>query len=367
MKRVIVGLIIWGYAFNLYAQAFEDFDIFLKVKTTQLKDQESSGTCWSFATSSFIETEALRLGKDSVSISPIYYVTPTYLAKAENFIEKEGKSYFDAGDLTFSVMDAYKKYGAIPESVYSGIIQGDWQHDHLEMDNLLYTMVESVGTSGYGRIKPSSWKKSIEGVLKAYLGNPPATFLYENKLHSPQSFAREYIGINPEEYIEITSYSNNSFYGMFELNIPANWNKNKYLNLPIDDFEKVIDYALNNGFSLAWDGDATEPEFNFDIGIAELSPDEEHKTITQELRQSTFDDKSTTDDHNMHIIGKARDKNNKFYYVLKNSEGNNKMNGYIFMSRNALLLKTISLLIHVDAIPQEIRKKCKLDLNEKLK
>lgn len=362
MRRFILVALTYSFCIvNILAQNFEDFDIILQVKTTPLKDQQSSGTCWSFATTSFLETEALRLGKDSISISPIYFVHPTYLAKAEKFIESEGKSYFDAGDLTFSVLDAYKNYGAIPESVYSGVIEGDWQHDHLEMDNLLYTMVESIGKSGYGRIKPFSWRKSIDGVLKSYLGSPPATFIYKNKLYSPQSFAKEYIGINPDEYIEITSYSNNDYYEMFTLNIPANWNKNKYLNLPLKDFEKVIDYALSNGFSLAWDGDATEPHFDFETGIAKLSPDKESEIITQELRQSTFNDGSTTDDHNMHIIGKAKDKNNKIYYLLKNSEGDNKMNGYIFMSRNALLLKTISLLIHIEGIPQEIRNKCNYD------
>jgi len=290
---------------------------------------------------------------------------PTYLAKAENFIEQEGKAYFDAADLTFSVLEAYRKYGAIPESVYSGIIPGDWQHDHLEMDNLLYSMVESVGKSGYGRIKPHSWKKSVEAVLQAYLGSPPATFLYENKLYSPQSFAKEHIGINPDEYVEITSYLDHPFYEMSELNIPTNWNKNKYLNLPIDDFEKVLNYALDHHFSLAWDGDVTEPNFNFDQGIAKLRDHEELKTITQEFRQATFEDQSTKDDHNMHIIGKAVDKENNLYYLIKNSEGNNQMNGYIFMSRKALLLKTISLLVHIDAIPPEIREKCTFDLGEK--
>lgn len=361
MNRIFLIGLFTIFICNLPAQNFDEFDILIQIKTTPLKSQQSSGTCWSFATTSFIETEALRLGNDSVSISPIYYVHPTYIAKAEKFIENEGESYFDSGDLTFSVIDAYKKYGAIPESVYSGVIEGDWQHDHLEMDNLLYAMVESIGKSGYGRIKPKSWKKSVNGVLNAYLGIPPATFLYDNKLYTPQSFAREYIGIKPNEYVEITSYSNSKFYEMFELNIPANWNKNKYLNLPISDFEKVIDNALNNGYSLAWDGDVSEPEFNFDSGIAKLNHEEESKTITQELRQSTFDDKSTTDDHNMHIIGKAIDNNNKVYYILKNSEGNNDLKGYIFMTRNAILLKTISLLIHVDAIPKDIRNKCILD------
>lgn len=360
MKNLALLIILFSSHLSTTAQNFKGFDVFLKIKTSPLKDQQSSGTCWSFATTSFIETEALRLGKESISLSPIFYVHPTYINKAGKYIETKGTSYFDAGDLTFSVLDAYKKYGAVPESVYTGILAEDWQHDHLEMDNLLYSMVESIGTSGYGRIKPESWKKSIDGVLKAYLGSPPTKFEFNNEVHSPQSFAHKYVGINPDDYIEITSYSNSSYYDMFILDIPANWNNRQYLNLPIDDFEKVIDYALHNGFSLAWDGDASEPEFDFNLGIAKLTPSEESGTITQELRQSTFEDKSTTDDHNMHIIGKARDEHNEIYYLLKNSEGTNAMNGYIFMSRKAILLKTISLLVHVDALPPEIQKHCNL-------
>ncbi|MEM8908655.1 MAG: C1 family peptidase [Bacteroidota bacterium] len=346
---------------SLCAQAFEDFDIFLKVETTPLKHQQSSGTCWSFATTSFIETEALRLGKEPIALSPIFYVAPTYLAKAEKYIQAEGRSYFDAGDLTFSVLDAYEKYGAVPETIYNGIIEGDWQHDHLEMDNLLLVMVESIGKSGYGRIKPFSWKQSVEGVLKAYLGSPPATFVYKNQLYSPQSFAKTHIGIHPADYLEITSYSHGNFFEMFALNIPANWNQNRYLNLPIDDFEKVIDHALAQGYSLAWDGDSTEPGFDFNAGILQLPKELEEGTISQELRQSTFEKGTTTDDHNMHIIGKARDKNDRLYYVIKNSEGDNKMKGYILMTSNALLLKTISVLVHHDALPTEIRNKVTID------
>ena len=339
---------------TLYAQCTDEFEILIQVKSTPLNDQQSSGTCWSFATTSFIESEALRLGHDTVSISPIYYVHPTYLSKAEKFIETKGKSYFGAGDLSFSVMDAYKNYGAVPESVYDGIIAEDWQHDHLEMDNLLYAMVASIGTSGYGRIKPMSWKKSIEAVLNSYLSRPPATFLYNNKIFTPQSFAQEHIGIKHEDYLEVTSYSHSSFYKMFVLDIPANWNKNKYLNIPIKDFEKLIDHALESGYSLAWDGDATEPYFSFDSGILKLPDEEENITITQEWRQKSFEDKSTTDDHNMHIIGKAKDANQKLYYIMKNSEGTNNLGGYIYMTKNALLLKTISVLVHKDAIPPSV-------------
>ena len=358
MRRILLSIYLSFLIPTLNAQSFDDLEFIYVIESSPIKDQQSSGTCWSFATTSFIETEAIRLGHKSISISPIYYVPPTYLSKAEKFIEREGKSYFDAGDLTFSVMDAYKNYGAIPESVYNGIIEGDWQHDHLEMDNLLYAMVESIGTSGYGRIKPSSWKKSVESVLKAYLGSPPATFIYESELHTPQSFARKYIGIQPDDYIEITSFNHEGFYKMIDLDIPANWNDNHYLNLPLHDFESIVDAALSDGYSLAWDGDASESTFDFTIGIATLEEELESTQITQEFRQAAFEDQSTTDDHNMHIIGKAHDQKGNIFYVLKNSEGSKMMKGNVIMTRNALLLKTISLLVHKDAIPAKIINKC---------
>jgi bleomycin hydrolase len=345
-----------------YAQADKAFVTLIRVPSTPLKDQQSSGTCWSFATTSFIETEAMRLGKLPVVLSPMFYVHPTYIDKARTYIETKGATYFDAGDLTFSVLKAYDAYGAIPEVVYNGIIEEDWQHDHVEMDDLLKRMVASIGTSGYGRIKPNSWSLAMEGVLHAYLGKAPAAFVYKGKLYSPQSFARTHIGITASDYIEVTSYTQSAFYDWFVLDIPANWGQNRYLNIPIKDFEHMIDYALEQGYSLAWDGDASEAYFDFDQGILELSPEEERFEITQDLRQKTFEDKTTTDDHNMHLIGKAKDQNGKFYYILKNSEGSNAMDGYIYMSKNTLLLKTISLLVHKEGIPESIRKRSHIKL-----
>lgn len=360
MKCLFKTLFLVNITIASFAQSSTDFDTIFKVKSSALKNQQSSGTCWSFATTSFIETEAIRLGKESVPLSPIFYVPPTYLGKAKKFIEKKGGSYFAEGDLTFSVLNAYKKYGAIPEQVYNGLIEEEWKHDHVEMDDLLKNMVTSIGTSGYGRIKSHSWNKAIEGVLKAYLGTPPATFVYKGNLYSPNTFADKYVGINPDEYIEITSYKQSDFYKMFVLNIPANWNENKYLNLPIKEVEKTIDYALENGYSLAWDGDASESFFDFEKGVLQLPVDEESIEITQNLRQKTFEDKTTTDDHNMHLIGKAKDKNGKIFYLLKNSEGNNEMGGYVYMSKNALLLKTISVLVHKNGIPTNIKTKSNL-------
>jgi len=355
MKYLIILFLAITFGLKIQAQNSKDFEIVINIKSTALKNQQSSGTCWSFATTSFIESEALRLGNDTVTLSPIFYVTPTYIKKAAKFIEKKGESWFDAGDLTFSVLDAYEEYGAVPEQVYDGMIEGEWQHDHVEMDNLLFEMVKSIGTSGYGRIKPNSWRKSVEAVLNSYLGKVPNTFLYEGKEYTPKTFADTFVGIKPKEYVEITSYSHFEFFEMCVLDIPANWNENKYLNLPIQDFEKVINNALENGYTLSWDGDVSEPDFNFDTGILKLPTQQEKSQITQKLRQTTFEDKTTTDDHNMHIIGTAKDKEGKLYYLLKNSEGENLSGGYIYMSKNALLLKTISVLVHKNALPKSIK------------
>ena len=361
MRYIFILIITIKLLVYPLAQGIHDFEVLVEVQSTALNDQQGSGTCWSFASTSFIESEALRLGKDSVTLSPMFYVTPAYLGKAEKFISTNGESWFDAGDLTFSVMDGYKKFGAIPEEVYKGIVPEDWRHDQLEMDNLLRAMVESVGTSGYGRIKPNSWRLAIEAVLEAYIGKAPATFLYQQKLYSPISFAKEFVGINPDDYLEVTSYTHHPFYKMCVLDIPANWNENDYLNIPVNDFEKLIDRALEQGYSLAWDGDVSEPFFNFETGIYKLPDKEESSSITQDLRQITFENGTTTDDHNMHIIGKVKDAKNKIYYIMKNSEGSNNLGGYIYMTKNALLLKTISILVHKDGIPSEIKDKALLN------
>lgn len=358
--RLIISILLF-YTISLmtYSQEKEGFKILELIETTPIKNQQSSGTCWSFTTTSFIETEAIRLGKKPVILSPIFYVAPTYIEKAEKYIRLQGKSWFGEGDLTFSVMDAYEEYGAIPEIVYSGIIEGEYRHDHHEMDNLLSAMVKSVGTSGYGKIKQESWRKSLEATLKAYLGDAPDSFIYEGKIYTSKSFAADKIGINPDDYIEITSFSHHPFYQKFILEIPANWNDNFYLNLPIKDFKQVVDNALKLGYSLCWDGDISESGFSEGKGVAELSGRfKNDSVITQEMRQFTFNDFTTQDDHNMHLIGFAQDKNFNTYYILKNSYGNNNdCGGYIYMSENYLLLKTISVRVNKDAIPMELKAK----------
>jgi bleomycin hydrolase len=328
------------------------YKIIKLIESTPCKDQQATGDCWSFATTSFIETEAIRLGKKPVILSPMFFVRPTYINKAENYIRKNGSSFFGEGDLTFSVLKAYREYGAIPEIVYSGKNEDDAKHDHTEMNNALLDKVKYYAQS-HGDLTPVKYRKDVDDILTQTLGKVPDTFIYNGKSFSPKSFAKEMIGINPDDYVEITSFSHHPFYSKFELEIEANWNNGYYLNLPINDFNAVIDNALMHNYSVCWDGDIYE---GYKDGFAVL---DDNKIITQQIRQTAFDNRTTEDVHNMHIIGMAENEKGRKFYIIKNSTDNNDCGGYLYMSKEYMLLKTISVMVNKNAIPSVIANKQK--------
>ena len=342
-----------NYIFTLKTNAnpkIAGYKIIKLIESTPCKDQQATGDCWSFATTSFIETEAIRLGKKPVILSPMFFVRPTYINKAENYIRRNGNSFFSEGDLTFSVLKAYKEYGAIPESIYSGKLDSDLKHDHSEMNNALLEKVKFYSKS-HGNMTPVLYRKEVDEIMTQTLGKVPDTFVYNEMRFTPKSFAKEIIGIDPDDYVEITSFSHHPFYSKFALEIEANWNNNYYLNLPIDDFSAVIDNALMHNFSVCWDGDTYE---GCKDGFAIL---EDNRSITQQIRQAAFDNRTTEDVHNMHIIGLAENEKGNKFYIIKNSTDNNDCGGYLYMSKEYMLLKTISVMVHKNAIPKVITKK----------
>ena len=322
------------------------------IESTPLKDQQATGDCWSFATTSFIETEAIRLGKKPVVLTPMLFVRSTYINKAENYIRRNGSAFFGEGDLTFSVLKAYKEFGAIPESVYSGKLDSDAKHDHADMNNALLEKVKFYKNS-HGDLTPEIYRRDMDEILTQTMGKVPDTFVYEGKQFTSKSFAKEMIGINPDDYVEITSFNHHPFYAKFNLEIEANWDNNQYLNLPLDDFSTVIDDALMHNYSVCWDGDIYE---GLNDGFAVLG---KTKIITQQIRQAAFDNRTTEDIHNMHIIGIAEDKKGNKFYIIKNSGDAKDCGGYLYMSKEYLLLKTISVMVNKNAVPKEIMNKVK--------
>ncbi len=398
MKKLITLLLVFGLAMttaDMYAQDKEmksdsgyQFTLIKKLPATSIKNQFRSSTCWSYSTISFLESELLRMGKDTFDLSDMFPVHKAYPEKAEMYIRFNGKHNFGPGGAAHDVLNMYKKYGITPESAYSGQVIGEVNPVHGEMDAVLEATVEAVVKNPNRKLTPV-WQKGFNGLVDAYLGTIPEKFVYNGTEYTPKSFA-EMLGINPDDYVEISSFTHHPFYSKFIIEIPDNWAMDAVYNVPLDDMVRIIDNSIEQGFTLAWGADVSEKGFAWKNGIA-IVPDKnvseisgmdkdrwgklsdaekeklllkfEHpvkeKTITQEMRQLEFDNYQTTDDHGLHLTGVAKDQNGTKYYLVKNSWGTDgsPYNGYIYVSEAYIRLKTMDIMVHKSALPKDISNK----------
>jgi bleomycin hydrolase len=352
------------------------FEIITEVKRTPVKNQYWTGTCWCFSTISFLESELLRSGKEEIDLSEMYVVRHTYPRKAADYIRMHGKANHAQGGQSHDVIDQIRRYGIVPENVYPGMNIEEKRHNHGEMSVILNALLEGVLKRKGKRVTPR-WPEAYNAVLDVYLGKPPKTFTYKGKSYTPHKFTAEYLGLNLDDYIELTSYTHHPFYKKCRLEIPDNWTYNDdYYNVPIDDLERIVDHVLENGYSLVWDGDVSERDFSSrEKGYAivpgkdwedqtraerekKITSPVKEKEITQEMRQKTFDNFTTTDDHLMHIVGIAKDQAGTKFYLTKNSGGTDrKYGGYVYMSRSYFRLKTTVIMINKHSLPEEIKAK----------
>ncbi len=362
------------------------FTIEKQLPTTSVKDQHRSGTCWSFATISFIESELLRMGKGEYNLSEMFIVNRNYHLRAVDYVRYHGKKSFSAGAEGWDVFNVIKKYGLMPEEAYTGATFGEKLPVHGEMDAVLKGYVDAVVKNKNRKITPI-WIKGFDAVLDAYLGEIPATFNYKGMEYTPKSFA-ENLGINPDDYINITSFNHHPFYSSFVFEGADNWSLGIVYNVPMDEMMQVINNAIDNGYSIGWGSDVSEKGFAFRKGVA-VVPDTEiknmdnaeitkwekmsrkekaafgteypvkEKEITQEMRQVDFDNYTTTEDHMMHMVGTAKDQNGTKYYLIKNSWGTdlNNHKGYFYASETFVKYKTVSILVNKKAVPKAILKK----------
>lgn len=357
---------------------------------TSVKDQNKSGTCWCFSGTSFIEDEILRQGGDSLDLSEMFTVRQCYLDKAIRYIRLYGQTNFAAGGSALDVPYVWKRYGAMPEEVYSGLQYGEEKHVHGELDAALKAYLDAIKANPNKKLS-TAWLKGVEGILDAYLGEVPETFTYRGKTYTPRSYA-ESLPVNIDDYVSITSFTHHPFYGEFAVEVPDNWIWEKSLNLPMEEMKAVVDNAIEKGYPVVWAADVSEGGFKWKDGYAvmpkekkeadlegtELSrwvtlSDKERQEsrfdftspvpemeITQEIRQQMFDNQETTDDHGMEIVGTATDRNGTRYYKVKNSWDTNQVyGGYFYVSEPYFYAKTIDILVHKDALPKDIARKIK--------
>ena len=362
------------------------FTVVKALPVTPVKDQASSGTCWSFSTIAMFESELLRMGKPEVDLSEMFVVHHSYSDKAEKYVRLYGELNFGPGGSFYDVWYVLKNYGIVPDSVMPGLNYGEDRHKHSEMDDILLSYVESVSKKPNRRLS-TAWKKGYDGVLDAYLGECPETFQVDGKEYTPQSYMQS-LGLNLDDYVSLTSFTHHPFYTSFAIEVPDNWRGSLSYNLPLDEFMEVFDHAINTGYTIAWGSDVSEKGFTRNgiavnpetkvanmpgsdqarwLGISQKEMEEKiyklegpqpEVKVTQELRQEGFDRQETTDDHGMLIYGIAQDQNGTKYYMVKNSWGtDNKYKGTWYASESFVALKTMNIMVHKNAIPKDIQKK----------
>jgi bleomycin hydrolase len=363
------------------------FTSIVELKATPVKNQASTGTCWCFATTSFIEAELLRMGKGEYDLSEMYIVRYNYVDKLKDNFIQQGKGNLGQGSVGHDFLFEFSKNGIIPDEVYTGLNYSMTNHNHSELN----TFINAISTVPLKKNKESDqYFTIIDDILDTYLGKVPETFSYKGVGYTPKSFTAS-LGIKPEDYVEITSFTLFPFYTQGLVPIPDNWRKMNYYNVPLDDLITIMNYSLNNGYTIAWDGDVSEKGFSHSKGVAiipevektdgytkdelsnfgKLTPEqrtaEAYKfegpfpevKVTQESREAGFDNNSTTDDHLMHMTGMEKDQKGTIYYKTKNSWGTdrNPFGGYLNISENYVRAKTIAIMVNKGAIPSEIRTK----------
>lgn len=331
------------------------FSIVKEINHLPVIDQGSTGTCWSFATTSFLEAEIIRKGYPETDLSEMFFVYHGYENKAKNFMLFHGANNFGQGGLAHDVLNVLRENGAATFESFPGeLVDGEYRHRELEAK--LKKEVIDLNKKRGADFNVSDLS-SIEPILKKGLGRLPRNIKTdEGKISTTE--LRDRFGLNSDDYVELTSYIHHPFYKAFSLEIPDNWAHSLYFNLPIDELMEVMYSAINKGYSIAWDGDMSEKTFRYKAGLADL-PEDQLGKVDQTLRQKTFYDRSTTDDHLMHIVGLSKDESGRNCFYTKNSWGanSNEFGGYLNMTDDYVRLKTISIMVHKDAIPADIRSK----------
>lgn len=365
------------------------FTVVKQNKITSIKDQNRSGTCWAYSTLSFLESEILRKTGKTYNLSEMFVANKTYMDRAMKAVRMHGDVSFAQGGSTYDPIYCWQHYGIVPESAMPlpGSLTGDSLADFSEFFTVMTPYVEAIAKSKLKKLSPA-WKNGLQGIINAYLGKAPENFTYEGKTYTPKSFAAS-LGLDMNDYVHFTSYTHHPFWTQFVVEVQDNWRWPLSWNVPIDDICKIIDYAIDKGYTVAWGGDVSEDGFTRNgLGIAydlkkarDLSGTDADRWVkmsnsskkakadslgvnapevvpTQEMRQKAFDNWETTDDHGMHIFGIAKDQNGKEYYMVKNSWGESgKYKGIWYMTKAFVAYKTMDFMVNKNAVPANIRKK----------
>lgn len=386
LVKVLITVLISIYSFTLTAQGYIFTDV-VRNPATPVKNQASSGTCWSYATAAFLESELLRMGKGEFDLAEMYVVRINYLNRMDDNYLRRGKGNLGQGSLAHMFTNIVAKHGIVPQEVYNGINYDSPLNNHRELNRFVNAI---SGVVVELKDRSPEYYKLVNSLMDIYLGPLPQKFMYKGREYTPLTFAK-HLGLNMDDYVNLTSFTHIPFYKESVIEVPDNWDHARFHNLPLDELMEVIDNALIKGYTVCWDGDVSERGFSHANGVAinpelsdlsalldedrarfeKLSTEDKYAEVykfekiypevkvDEQIRQKGYENFTTTDDHLMLLTGIAKDQNGNKYYITKNSWGTerNKMGGYLNMSQSFVRAKTISVMVNKHSVPAHIRAK----------
>ena len=373
MQKLALYLLFFALSAPLLAQKQEPYEFkeIRRLSTTPVKSQDQTGTCWAFSSASFLESEVLRLGRGETNLSEMFVVRHIYRLKCENYVRRQGTAQLGEGGLAHDLLNAVAAYGIMPESAYPGRKDSSKPLNHSQLEkNLKDLCNDAVAKGKTGKLTPT-WLVRLDSLLDAEFGAVPPTFTLDGTVYTPVSY-RDYLGLRPDDYVTVTSFTHHPFYSSFILEVPDNWSNGTFYNLPINELMRCLNNSLEQGYTVEWDADVSNMGFSAGNGIA-IVPEkdwkdrsaaerqnafkiwEPEKAVTQEYRQQQFDNQITTDDHLMHIVGMLDETHSGSYYVVKNSWGEiSDLKGFVDVSENYIRLNTVSFTVHKNALPADV-------------
>ena len=341
-----------------FANSDTNFSVIKSIPATSVKNQAMTGTCWCFSSTSVVESQCIKDGLGEFDLSEMFSVRNVYLEKAKQYVMRQGHTQFGQGGLGHDLINAIAKYGAMPENVYSGLLDSTLEHNHVKMEKELKEYLDNVIKS---TPVAANWMEKFEEILDEELGGPPAKFKYKGKEYTPLTFASEVLKFNADDYVCITSFTHHPYYAPFVLEVPDNFSNGMYYNIPLEEMLQITKDALNSGYSIVWDADVSNDGFqqimgsavnfnNVPAGLKQkgdlINGVAKEAKVDAKVRQELFDNLTTQDDHLMQITGLAKSKIGNNFFRVKNSWGEiGPANGYINVSESYFLLNTISLVI----------------------
>ncbi len=324
--------------------------------------QGNAGTCWAYSTISFLESEVYRIYKKKVKLSEPFTAYWEYVEKARGFVNSRGTSHFSQGSEGNAVTKSWELYGIVPAEAYFGLCDGREFHSHAKMYNEMHNYLKSVK-------ERNAWNEeqvieTIKSIMNHHIGEPPTEFNVDGKSYTPKTYLSEYLKITPSDYVEILSYKQEDYWKQVEYLVPDNWwHSEDYYNVPLDVFMEIVKSSITNGYTMSIGGDVSEAGFSRETNCAIIPTfDLPSEYIDENSRQFRFSNKTTTDDHGMHLVG-YYEKDGETWYLIKDSSSGSRNNspdapefGYYFFHEDYIKLKMMGFTIHKDAVKDVLKK-----------